>query len=447
MRRFVPLACVVLALAGCGGKRTVAKRAGPMEPPAFWVWHRSSAFHPAELTSLREAGVERLFQQVAECRWAGGSWQVKRIAPAREAPSGIEVVPVFRLAPDASFLGNPSSAGALAERVRAWSEAVPIPAEVQLDFDCPDRVLGEYAAFLERFAEGVSPSSVSITALAAWPRHPEFQRLAKPVRAFYPMFYDLVADKPEDVLQGRFVPLADPASGLLIRAWRVCPKPWFAGLPNFERVSRFGADGRLEGHLRDWDAGSLMRWNAPEISEHGVTIQKEGGRTTVHRIPHETELRELIECADESGASGVIFFALPGPGTHAAYTPSHLARKAPPRLRVEVGPKGEIELHNPGPADLPTRICDPEDASRRGWTLVLSGSPGMFGASFPGEFEESDTGNVPAEMTSRIRFRFPALPAGAMIRSGPVLPSSAVLAAEIEGAPEIRVEVASDSAR
>lgn len=447
MRRFVPLACVVLALAGCGGKRTVAKRAGPMEPPAFWVWHRSSAFHPAELTALREAGVKRLFQQAAECRWAGGRWQVKRIAPAREAPSGIEVVPVFRLAPDASFLGNPASAEALAERVRAWSEAIPIPPEVQLDFDCPDRVLGEYAGFLERFAEEVAPSGVSITALAAWPRHPKFQRLSKPVRAFYPMFYDLAADEPEDVLRGRFVPLADPASEPLIRAWSGCEKPWFAGLPNFERVSRFKSDGRLSGHLRDWDAGALMRWNAPEAMDHGVTIQQEVGRTTVHRIPEETELRKLIGCSNEAGASGVIFFALPGPGTHAAYTPSHLARKSPPRLRVAIGPKGEIELHNPGPADLPTRIRDPEDVSKRGWTLLLSGSPGMFGSSFPGGFVESDTGNVPAGMASRIRFRFPALPAGGTIRSGPVLQSTADLSAEIEGASEIRVDVASDSAR
>lgn len=447
MRRFVPLACVVLAFAGCGGKRTVAKRAGPMEPPAFWVWHRSSAFQPAELAALREAGVKRLFQQAAECRWAGGSWRVKRISAAREAPAGIEVVPVFRLAPDTSFLGHPDSAEALARSVREWAEGIPSPSEVQLDFDCPDRVLGIYAGFLERFAAQTAPCGVSITALAAWPRHPDFQRLSKPLRAIYPMFYDLVADEPEEVLRNRFVPLADPASERLIQAWHDCPIPWFAGLPNFERVSRFRSDGRLSGHLRDWDPGILMRWKAPEAPGHGVTIHKEGGGTTVHRIPDETDLRKLIGCADEAGASGVVFFALPGPGSHAAYTPSHLLRAAPPRLRMAIGPRGEFELQNPGPADLPTRIRTPGDASQHGWTLVLKASPGVFASSFPGGFVESDTGDMPAEMASRIRFRFPALQAGGAIRSGPVLHSGADLSAAIEGEPGILVEIDTESAR
>ena len=397
-----------------------------MDPPAFWIWHRSSTLNAAELESLKRAGVRSLFWQAAECRWDHG-WRVNRIARPMAA-AGLEITPVFRIQPEPAFLGNPGSAALLAETVREWSAGAGLPREVQLDFDCPDRLLGSYAKFLREFGGAIAPTTVSITALAAWPRHPDFGKLADSVSSLAPMFYDLEPEDPAEVRAGRVHPVAAPSSAPLIRLWKSCPRPWFAGLPNFERLSVFAADGKLNGHLRGWEHDSVffhpsltprpggegVTWfdleNTVEISGTKVPV----GATLVHRAPDAVVLTKLIDEADRAGARGILYFALPGPGIQAAFTSEHLSHPSAAAVpALSVGKNGSVVLANSGLVDLPARR----------WELELvSSTPGAFQSASPGGFAEMETPEgIPAEHATSLVLRFSKLPVGMQITSGAVI--------------------------
>ncbi len=435
-------ACLVclLLVAACGGKATRHVRSGPMAPPAFWVWHRSSPLTADEREFL---GKTQLFWQAAECEWGKGKWRMVRIAPAMKEA---EIIPVFRIKPEPAFLGSPDSAKALAADIRKWSGG-STPEEIQLDFDCPDRLLGEYADFLKSLGKKIAPTRLSITALASWPRHPEFEKLAESVVSLAPMFYDLKADEPAEVKAGRFQPMADPDVAKLIALWSKCPRPWLAGLPNFERLSVFESDGKLIGHIRGWEHDAVFFHPdlKPQLHALGVTVfeplkpldlsgtRVPPGAKMVHRMPDAAALASLAKAADDAGASGILYFTLPGPGIQAAYSPSHLTHPAETlKPVVTLGEKGTIVLKNPGPRDLPAR----------NWELELhSETVDAFRPASPGGFATKDGAS------GTIILRFARLPAGASIVSGPLVADAEGLTWNIRGVAEKQAVLPKDSAR
>ncbi|MBC8127819.1 MAG: DUF3142 domain-containing protein [Gloeobacteraceae cyanobacterium ES-bin-144] len=441
-------------IASCGKTKTVTSRSGGMEPPAYWVWHRSSQLKPGEMATLKQAGVKSLYWQAAECAWADENWHFNPISEPMSGGAELEIIPVFRIQPQPAFLGSPEAAPMLARQINKWSRSHPAPRVVQLDFDCPDRLLGKYAAFLKAFAKAVAPTRVSITALAGWPRSTDFERLAMSVDSLAPMFYDLEADEPADVKARRFHPMADRSVTGLIRMWETCPRPWLAGLPNFERMSVFDADGKLTGHLRGWEPDSI--WFSPELKskslDDGVTLFESHlstevagttvalGGAVVHRAPGASALRDLAEAAEKAGARGVLYFALPGPGIRAAFSPQHLAQRTQaPKLVLEVGNKGTILLKNIGLTDLPTRK----------WELELTSGHGRaFQSASPGGFAEMEvSGGVSAELAGSLVLRFSGLRFGETIVSGPLVHNPSGLAWRIRGLTENQPPVSENSAR
>jgi len=426
-----------LVLGGCSSRerRSPAQAGEPPAAPAFWVWHRKSPLSESERGALRAAGVGRLYWQAAECEWRDGRWHSVEIARNIGTGGTIEVVPVFRLKPNPAFLGDPAAADALVRQIRAWwGKAEPL-AEVQLDFDCPARVLGDYARFLTNVRRQLGPTRVSITALASWPDHPQFGALAAAADALAPMFYDLAADAAADAAAGRFKPMADPDAGRWIAKWRTCPVPWFAGLPNFERVSIFEADGRLVGHVRGWEhdpvlfhpalagrmAGPGTTWfdvKSPAVLAGSPVVP---GQHVVWRTVEGRALADLTAAVTRAGARGIIYFARPGPGLQAAFTAGNLTAPAdePARLALTLTNDGALVLENRGRIDLPARALDPTEPRSRGWALVLR-APGRggFREAGPGEFTTTQTGaGLPAAEATALTLRFARLPAGASIRS------------------------------
>jgi hypothetical protein len=450
--RFASLACLLLVSA-CGSKEARWKRSGPLAPAAFWVWHRSSPLNPSEIETLGKAGTRALYWQAAECGW-DGAWRVNRIAGPMTPPAGLEITPVFRIKPQPAFLGNPDAARLLATEIRKWEDGSPSPREIQLDFDCPDRLMGEYAAFLKSFGSEFPQTRVSITALASWPSNPQFQNLASSVSSLAPMFYDLMADDPADVRANRFHPMADASVAKWIKRWSACPRPWLAGLPNFERLSAFSDDGKLIGHLRAWERDSVFFH--PQLKPHplaaGVTLFEPVGKVDLsgtkvppgakvaHRMPDAESLAALVKAAGQAGAAGILYFALPGPGLRAAYGSMHLAHPAThakPLLTLD--DRGVVVLKNPGPLDLPSRV----------WELELhSEQAGAFRSASPGGFTTaSGPGGMPAEFSQTVILRFAGLPAGESIVSGPLVAQAEGLTWSIRGISENQTPLARDSAR
>lgn len=446
---------VLLVLgSGCGGKQNDHARKGPMDAPAYWVWHRSSPLTDGELRSLREAGVKRLYWQAFETGWDGKGWKSNRISSPQKAYEGLEVIPVFRLKPESAFLGAPDAPVLLARQVRLWLEGKVEPAEIQIDFDCPDRLLGNYAEFLTKLGVEVSPVKVSITALASWPGRADFGKLARSVVSLAPMFYDLDADAPADVMKGAYRAMADSPDAKWIQSWSSCPRKWVAGLANFERVSFFDENGRLIGHARGWthDALFFRRGLRVESPGKGVTVfhadqaitvagtRIPAGGRVVHRMPEMSSLRTLVNAADRAGASHVVYFALPGPGIEGAYTPGHLAQpEAPLRMTAEVDTEGCVRLKNQGPTDIPAGI----------WELELeSGNAASFRSASPGEFAETFIeDDLPAEHAGRIRLRFSKIPAGHSLRSGRLVAQAAEVRWKVRGLTEMTSIIPADSSR
>ncbi len=415
--------------------------------PAFWVWHRSSPLKPAELESLKPAGTRALYWQAAEFGWKDGKWVFVRVSPPQAAVEGVDIIPVFRIKPDSGFLGAPWAADRLAKALRIWSEGSGPPGAIQIDFDCPARLLTQYAGFLKSLAGLLGSTKVSATALASWPDAPGFQEFAKSVTSVAPMFYDLTEDKPEDVLRDRFHPMADPEVGSWIRKWADCPVPWMAGLPNFERLSVFAADGKPAGHIRGWEHDPVFFHpalkvrrigNGTTVFEIGKSIELYGtalkpGMKLVHRTCDPVVLDRLRDDCRSAGAAGVVFFTLPGPGIQAAFTPAHLASargSKRPNPDFSIAGDGAVTLKNPGPADLPAGI----------WELKLHSSrPATFLSGSPGEFVESATsGDLPPEMAGTLVLRFSRLPAGASITSGRVVANGAGVTWQLVDALEAR---------
>ena len=398
------------------------------------MWHRTSALKPAELATLKTVGVHTLYWQAAECEWQDSRWKFVRISPPQAASGDITIIPVFRIKPDSAFLGSPIANAAFVDGVRAWcGEPAALPAEIQLDFDCPARLLDRYAAFLRSLAVALPTTQVSATALASWPDAAGFQEFARSVKSLAPMFYDLAEDLPEDVCQNRFHPMADPTVEKWIQKWVDCPVPWIAGLPNFERLSVFAADGKLVGHIRSWDHDSVFFHSAltARALGNGTTLFEirkpielydttlAPGMKLVHRTCDSAVLSKLRDACHSLGASGAVYFTLPGPGIHAALTPEHLAQPtgAPPSApHFTIAEDGSVTLKNQGPTDLPTHI----------WELEIhSDHPAAFLSGSPGGFVEWTTPNrLPPEMTNTLVLRFSRLPAGASISSGPLVKRS-----------------------
>lgn len=226
--------------------------------------------------------------------------------------------------------------------------------------------------------------------------------------------------------------------------WGDCPVPWVAGLPNFERVSVFDADGKLVGHLRGWQHDPVFFHPALKARrmECGITrfdVVKPAvidscplvpGMILVHRTCDPEVIETLRDASRRAGAAGVVFFTLPGPGIQAAFTATHLGttngnREATPAFSI--GTDGTVTLANPGPNDLPAGL----------WELkIQSARPGAFQSASPGDFvESSPPDGLPAEMSRSLTLRFSKLPAGASITSGPLVTRQNGVTWELKNAP------------
>lgn len=422
-------------------------RPAALQPAAFWVWHRSSPLTAEEHSSLQTAGTRELFWQVVETGWTNGRWESVRISPPLPPVAEVRIIPVFRIKPDPAFLDQADAVPAFARVVHLWSDG-NLPEEIQLDFDCPDRVLGRYSDFLRSLAKALPETRISITALASWPHNPHFGKLANSVHRMAPMFYDLHPDRPENVVEGTLRPIADRGDIGLIRLWQKCPVPWLAGLPNFERVSMFRPDGTLAGHLRGWSHDALF-FNPhlqPQPSGNGVTRFQVTRDTTVsgnpitagsivcHRGPEKDSLTALAEAAMKYGATGMLYFTLPGPGIQATHPAPHFTGDATALPVLSVLSDGRLQLTNTGTDGIPPRPCDPNDPTSPGWRVTIeSSTTGAFRSASTGDFPKvSSTGDVPPEMSMRLHLHFSKLPPGQSLTSGPLVNSPGELVWSLE---------------
>jgi hypothetical protein len=302
---------------------------------------------------------------------------------------------------------------------------------VQVDFDCPDRLLPVYADRLKTARKIADIHRLYITALDEWADASTRDALWTAVDEIFPMLYDVEKDPtpglgPGSLASWEPLPVLDPA---LLRkrlaSWHRCPLPWHAGLPSFARVTLYDGAGRSLGHLHRWTwadlvfnlglrldrpthlGTSLLRADRP--TRLGGAVVPAGGFVAA-RWPEMDALRSASSAADEAGARSVVLFRLPDP----AQSPGSLSGLeagaggwslpqlttlaglgTTPRLRLSraEGGSDRLVLRNDSDVDLPPRFGgrSPEKSDGigvpRGYALEIDApGPFLWREALPGDF-------------------------------------------------------------
>ena len=352
-------------------------------------------------------------------------------------PSGWEsrVVPVARVEGGAFALERPESANSIRAALRGMARTKP--SMVQVDFDCPQRLLPKYAAWLAELRHEIAPVRLSVTALAGWaPLDATWREAADEI---VPMFYDLKPDAPADAAAGRFQPPADAdGCGVLLEKWKPCPVAWRCGLADFTRLTRFGADGRSFGHLRSWRLDEVMFsptlgpaapgpagvWSLPVLADGPLagTTWKSGDRL-VARCPDPAALQAMEAKARACGATGVAWFFRPSGKAADGWSIAHIHHRGEPGAWTgQVGiENNRLVLTGDSIRDLPPNWS----GDRRGWALEVESDQALFRDASPGGFfrlEPTDASGQarPLVSATRLAWRFARLPAGGCFQTGPV---------------------------
>ncbi len=164
------------------------------------------------------------------------------------------------------------------ERGRAGARAQGVEVTgLQLDLDAPQSRLGWYNEYLGALRQGLPQGqALSITCLPSWFRHPlAFWPVARRCDYLVPLFFgDSVAARIENLQ-----PLADARSlGWTWRLGRIYGRPLWAGLPAYQQVLVYGADGELLSAQSGLTLGSLQGRPELELVSTGKDGPLQGSR-------------------------------------------------------------------------------------------------------------------------------------------------------------------------
>ncbi len=445
------LLTVILVLSSC---REAAP--GTPLPIAGWIWARNEAPSTEERRELLHAGISRIYWQIGELGGRGG--RVRELAtfplPAPSGETGPVFVPVIRIASETRL-----PADLPAREVAAWAKKAGVTQEVQFDYDCPERLLPDYARWLRDFRQSSSVDQLSTTALGGWAITPGWREVEKAVDMAFPMLYDVlpeVAPHPDGEPDARPIVEAAYVTGLL-RQWSDhCRVPWQAGLPNFTRLSLFRA-GRSLGQIRSWTwealavPGACASMARPSGDPPGVAFLRVENLRMLGGVPLQEgdllavktcdpgALGEVLSTLPRSKARGIVWFQMPRPGMASnGWSLPFLASKltAPPRpiLKWE---GNHLLLENAGDGDYAPVLP-------QGHVLRLTVAPGSIREILPGDFDSVEPLRegraVPLMFASEICFRFTHLPAQASRRTGVL-----VLADPVPKIPLVRQATVNDA--
>ena len=481
MRRL--LVCLAVAVLAAPGIRAESFET------AYWVWHRAQPLSAEEQAELTQQKVRTLYWSVGEVEYRGGHWRWKS-APldvsgsdgsakpdsavdrppaepangqAAEADArrnahgpavaggatrrslegvapGFHVVPVVRLSAEDRAPFAPAAQAELMERLRTVAGA----GELQIDFDCPDRLLAEYASALANLRATVP--HLSITALTHWPRLRDFPKLVRSVEEIAPMFYDMQADPTGVGIASPPPPLLDPEQiGTALRAWRGCPIPWRAGLPSFARLTVFDRTGLSRGQIPNWSWEDFcfhknLRTLGP--THLGVTLFRADDDIRVARTPVAKDelvasrfvdrgtLAQVLGQAREAGAAGAIFFRLADgtdPAGWSAADLGALTTPGTPRLILRASANERLDLVNDSAFDLPARLSGTKSDRDRGYALEIDAPGPLFREALAGDFwrvtshvnpDADPPVPVAVPLATRVTYWFSHLPAQSRLQTG-----------------------------
>ena len=346
-------------------------------------------------------------------------------------------IPVIRL----NLSGTePFQQAGLVENLAGLADA---QGRLQIDCDCPDRLLSKYARFLGNLRKRVPHLSAS--ALAGWSGHAAFRELQESVEGLDVMFYDLSPDAPHIGPDNPPNPLLDEAAfAKQLASWQGCKVPWRAGLPNFSRVTVFDTSGRSLGQIRNWTWDEVIfqpRLKFVSALTPGVVLMKAADDLVMAETPVKVGafvsvrwvdrqvLSRALEMVKNSASAGPVFFRLPDSSDPSGWSIPQLkelmeGRVDTAKLRLEKESTGFV-LKNPSDADLPPRLGG-DGPGDRGYALEIDAPTRTWREAIAGDFwrvaahADPDTKPVavPVSLATRLTFWFSRLRAGESLITG-----------------------------
>jgi hypothetical protein len=334
---------------------------------AFWYWHTPFRISNEDAMSLERMGTDRLFVLAATIsnsesgptailnqEWKGAS----RLPLSLTIPfdrgilvhfEDLDLANLATLVVD-TFRHHRSAAEKAGNQVSG----------LQLDFDCPTRLLPRYASLLRMIrAELPKESQLSIAALATWLGATSFREVLKSLDFYCPQFYE--GEMPSNIEE--FKPVATiPNIEQGIGRAESLGRPYFVGLPAYGHALMFDGAGKLAGTLRGLAPSQAarrpnLRWartdaldkaGAVSSFEKGIGLdlsvfESADGSKAAFELPSARFVRTLAAAARrKAGASclGVALFRFPEPGEELSVPVSALesalrGKKAPAELRAQ----------------------------------------------------------------------------------------------------------------
>ena len=403
---------------------------------AYWVWERTKPLSAQEAAQLKAADVSRLYWQAGTMTTDGAHWKWRERFPIdwtalHRGGTTPAIIPVLRLEPPEGQGLPETTFPELEAMVNALIEESG-GKEMQIDYECPDRLVPNYIRFLRHLKESGRTWRLSISALGHWSKYADqFSGLADEIT---PMFYDLNPHR-ESLGAGMLPPLLNVTSvASEITGWKNCPLPWRAGLPNFSRLTLVDKSGLSLGNIRRWGWDDI--WFSPMLKPASTTVDGETcfdvqstgvmastpmqpGEHVVARHPDRDALQSVLSTVATSGAEGPIYFRLAGADDMSGFSPLDLAQEkiAPPKFRVQSDASSRIILTNVTATDLMPRVFG-DAPGQRGYCLVLRAESSIWRDVLPGEFSAVSAGNDYGMDGVTLRFRFSHLAAGQSIKTG-----------------------------
>ncbi len=327
----------------------------------IWYWHSPFAITDHERDLLKSAGVSTVYVRAGTFTTDGKRLLLVMPQVWRSKADGFRIVSVFNFDPGLlkhfGELPVETMAAGVSERVsKSLAESKTrgiVPAGVQLDIDCPTRLLPKYADFLGRVRKAIGAvGSFSITALPTWLTSRDLDRVAKQVDYLVPQFYEGRVGRT----LGGVKPISDPAALVAgIHRLNRLGVPFRIGLPAYGHALLFDDRGRLvsmyrglssedalrlpslrhvstipleaDGHSaseKSYVGEDLMTVEAihPDLGGHG-----KGDRIAFFLPAPQMVSRQLADVRAEAGSScrGVVLYRFPEPGETTALPLESLA--------------------------------------------------------------------------------------------------------------------------
>ena len=252
MRAFLPSLAAALALfSGC--EPAPPRGTAPLRQDAY-VWQRSHNPAVTDAMRTRAGSFHSLVVLAAEITWKKSDtglapqiarvpldWPTLRTVPNLGLGIRINAAP-GPLARDEAVIGafitlaRTLLAEAAAQHVRL--------AELQVDFDAPTAKLPGYLVWINALRAAAAPLPLTITALPAWLRSPDFAALAHATPGYVLQVHSIA--RPRDADEPAILCDPDAARGAIERAARL-NVPFRVALPTYGYTLTFDSAGHFVG--------------------------------------------------------------------------------------------------------------------------------------------------------------------------------------------------------